>query len=150
MEGELGPSSEAAPGLNSGQSLAVFTEFNYVRPKMTLGSVAATGNLYQAGAGARIYLPLKHKRLRTCVPAFGGFLRSNGTATLDGNPYYRSLTSGAYVGAGFGAEFGITERFGLRPEFRYFREFWYPQYGPANQNNGVRATVGLYYRFGVR
>jgi hypothetical protein len=69
---------------------------------------------------------------------------------VNGIQYSHQWASGAYVGGGLGTEIGITKRFGMRPEFRYFREFWYPQYGDAGQNNGVKALVGVYYRLGVR
>jgi hypothetical protein len=136
-------------GANIGRHFAVFVEGNYVRPSTKLGGFSGTGNLYQAGAGSRIYIPVRHERVRPYVPVVGGFLRGNATAAQDGVSFAKVLASGAYVGAGFGTEIGIGQRFGLRPEFRYFREFWYPQYGQGSQNNGVRTTIGVYYRFGV-
>jgi len=137
-------------GANLGRHLALFAEFNYVRPSLTLGGVSATENLYQAGGGARIFIPVHNERVRPYVPAIGGFLRAKAVVGVNGIEYAHVWGSGAYVGAGFGAEIGIAKRFGLRPEFRYFREFWFPQYGQGSQNNGLRAMVGAYYRFGVK
>jgi hypothetical protein len=137
-------------GVNLGQRLALFGEFNYVRPTTTFGGVSATGSLYQAGGGARIFIPVHTERFRPYVPLVGGLIRARAAVEVNGVEYQHEWESGAYVGAGFGSEIGITKRFGLRPEFRYFREFWYPQYGQSSQNDGLRLMVGVYYRLGVR
>ena len=137
-------------GVNLGRRLALFGEFNYVSPSTTLVGVSATGSLYQAGGGARIFIPLHSERFRPYVPAVGGFLRGKAVVAVNGIEYAHEWESGAYVGTGFGTEIGITKRFGLRPEFRYFREFWKAEFGQSSQNNGVRAMIGVYYRLGVR
>ena len=137
-------------GANVGRRFALFGEFNYLRPSTTLGGVSATASLYQAGAGARIFIPLHSERFRPYLPVVGGFLRGKATVAVKGIEYAHAWVSGAYVGAGFGTEIGITKRFGLRPELRYFREFFYPEYGQGSQNNGLRVMIGAYYRLGLR
>jgi len=137
-------------GVNLGGHFAIFGEFNYVHPAITFAGASATASLYQAGGGARIFIPVHSERFRPYVPAFGGFLRSRAAVSANGIEYGYEWESGAYVGTGFGAEIGITKHFGFRPEFRYFREFWSPEFGQSDQNNGVRAMIGLYYRLGVR
>lgn len=65
---------------------------------------------------------------------------------MNGIEYWHERESGAYVGTSFGTEIAIAKRLGLRPEFRYFREFWTAEFG----NNGLRATIGVSHRLGVR
>ncbi len=134
-------------GLN--RHLALFGEFNYVRPSIKLGDVSATGDLYQAGVGARVFLPGHNEHVRLYLPAVGGVLRGKSAIAVNGSKYARGWATGAYVGSGLGAEIPVTKRFGLRPEFRYFREFWRPEFGPSSQNNGLRFMMGLYYRPGA-
>lgn len=137
-------------GANLGRHFSVFAEFNYARPSLTLGGVSATGSLYQAGAGTRIFIPVRNERFRPYLPVVGGFLRGEGAVAVNGIEFAHEWASGAYVGTGVGTEIGLTKRFGLRPEFRYFREFWYPEFGQSGQNNSLRVMIGVYYRFGVR
>jgi hypothetical protein len=68
-----------------------------------------------------------------------GFWTVTGTLTSVSNS-----ANGGYGGAGFGTEIGITRRFGLRPEFRFLREF----YANSSDDNAMIFTVGAYYRFG--
>ena len=70
---------------------------------------------------------------------------------MNGLEYVHGWESGAYVGAGFGTEIGITKRCGFRARVPgHFREFWYPEFGQSSQNNGLRVMIGVYYRLGVR
>jgi len=135
-------------GANLGRHLSLFVEGDYSRLSQSAGSISVHADLFVAGGGGRIYFPIASERVRLFVPAVGGFYRGRIGAILD----YVSpqMISGAYAGGGFGAEIGVTKRFGLRPEFRYIREFWYPEFGQGTQNNALRATVGAYYRFGVK
>jgi hypothetical protein len=111
---------------------------------MTLDGYSGTGNLYQAGGGARAFIPYRSERFRPYVPLVGGFARGDAAPRgLDGMELYRQRVNGAYFGLGVGSEIEITRSLGLRPEFRFSREFWFPEYGRGNQNNAVRTTIGL-------
>jgi len=74
-------------GVSLGRRLALFGEFNYVRPNTKLGGVSATGSLYQAGAGARVFIPHHSERFRPYVPVVGGFLRGKAAAVVNGMEY---------------------------------------------------------------
>jgi hypothetical protein len=137
-------------GGNLHSRFAFSSEFNYVRPRLTFDRISATASFYQAGSGARIYIPFRHEGFQPYVPVIGGCFRGKTAFQEDGVEFVHEWQSGAYLGAGFGTDIAISGCFGLRPEFRYFREFWHPQYGQSSQNNGLRVMVGVYYQFGGR
>jgi hypothetical protein len=154
---ELGPGGGSWPivgggaGGNLGERSAVFGEFNYVHPNMNGDGGTAAGDLLQAGGGGRIFIPVHSGRFRPYISFAGGYMHAWTHLTVP--DYYFGGTfslseqqNGGYAGAGLGTEIVLTKRLGLRPEFRFFREFW----GASDDNNGLRVTVGVYYRFGTR
>ena len=132
--GARGPLSEAALGLTSAAVSRSSANSTTLRPSISLGGVSATGSLYQAGGGARMFILLHREHFRPYLPVVGGFLRGKASVAVNGLEYVHGWESDAFVGAGFGTEIGITIRCGFRYEFRYFREFWYPEFGQSSQN----------------
>lgn len=136
--------------------LSVFGELNYVHPTSTEttffdGTISVSGNLIETGGGIRIF-PTRYHKIRPYIPVEGGFMHVAATGSEPtGYPGISLTTStsanGAYFGTGFGVEVGITPRFGLRPEFRFFREFSNVN-GVSADDNATTFAVGAYYRFG--
>jgi hypothetical protein len=151
-----------------GNHVSVFGELNYAHPttKTTYYGVfapgsanlfeAGSGNLFETGGGARIFIPFRNHRLRPYIPVVGGWLHTSASVALLSGGFVTVGTfvelfaspsnsdNGGYGGIGFGTEIGITRRFGLRPEFRFLREF----YANSSDDNAMIFTVGAYYRFG--
>lgn len=116
-------------------------------------------NQFKTGGGVRFFIPFRNNRARPFVPVIGGWLHMpydsfavvygglGGSASEAGAFYSSPLQpslDGAYFGTGFGMEVGVTRRFGLRPEFRFFREFL----GGSGRADAMTFTVGVYYRLG--
>jgi len=137
-------------GVNLGSHAGVFGEFDYIHANQAVFGAGASGNLYQAGGGARIFIPVHNDRFRPYVLVAGGYMHGTAQATiyydLVGAIILREAQNGGYAGPGAGAEIGLTKRLGLRPEFRFFHEFW----GASDDDNGLRVTLGVYYRFGAK
>ncbi len=128
--------------------LAVFGEFNYIPVSVQVpsGYFDVSGYGIQTGGGVRVYLNPKGKTVRAFVNGVVGFMRATATGTTSSwlsSPISVSASvNGGYVGAGFGAEIGPT-RFGVRPEFRYLREF----VSGGTDGNAPVVMCGFYYRF---
>ncbi|HUP03037.1 MAG TPA: outer membrane beta-barrel protein [Bryobacteraceae bacterium] len=134
---------------------AVFGEFDYTHLSASASSASygntttatASGFLVQFGGGLRAYLLPPSSRVRPYFPVFGGMWHSGATATLTTSYSSETATGssdGGLMGVGFGVEVGLTPHWGIRPEFRFLREFA----GNSDDSNAMNLTLALYYRFG--
>jgi hypothetical protein len=135
----------------AGSRAEIFGELNYSRPSLNMSGVQASGNLFETGSGVRVIIPAHSTTVKPYVALVGGWLHASASAmvpTYFGVPIQVSSTSsGGYFGGGLGMELAITHNFGLRPEFRAFREF----FGQPNSNdNALLFGIGAYYRFGTK
>jgi hypothetical protein len=155
--------SGGGASVHLGSHVSVFGELNYVHPTvpaaLNAGSVWASGNLFETGGGVRIFIPARSRRVRPYIPVMGGWLHASATDYI----LFRVIIagplalvpipisdSGGYCGTGFGTEVGVTGRLGLRPEFRFFREFFGSAGAgiPSVNDNAMIFSIGAYYRIG--
>jgi opacity protein-like surface antigen len=128
-------------GYTAHRNLRVFGEAFYFRKNLTdiIGAprgVDVTASAIAFDGGVQILLPIGESPAVPFLTVGGGFARVSASARMSGQQF--SVSGSETVSTfmlGGGLDYYVSDKWGIRPEFRVFRG---PEY---------RATVGIFYRF---